>query len=136
MHTISSVPASLLQLQKFPCHKHLSITAATKPQPDGAGTATEGRRLYQHHFPFPIWKTTQISGSVVAFRLPKQALVAAAQGSLHFMLPANSHYVVTCRSQIAIFSPFYMKFWLKTELLWGKSISKILNKMHIFTSNL
>lgn len=76
----------------------LSIPAATKPQPDGAGTAAEGRRLYKHHFPFPIWETTQISGSVLPPHLPEQALVAAAQGSLHFMLPANSHCVVTCRN--------------------------------------
>lgn len=97
MHTIASAPARPLQPETPSSSEAPHATGMSQSQlpqnrslPARAATATEGRRLYKDHFPCPIAETAQISGSAMAFHLPDQAPLDAAQGSLHFRLLGNS----------------------------------------------
>lgn len=129
---ISSVPASSSSKDSHAtsislhhsCHK----TTARR-----SWDSNRRQETLQAPFSFPNWETSQISGSIMASHPPKQALVAAAQGSLHFMLPANSHCIVTCRNQIVTFSPFYMKFWFKNRASLGKKYFQNFKKNNIFS---
>lgn len=85
----------------YSCHK----TAACQP---------EGRRLYKDRFTCPISESAQISVCTMAFHLPEQAPLAAAQGSLHFRLLGNSQRA-PWKSQIGTFFSFLCDILVKNR---------------------